>query len=95
MPVLSSLLKCLDLSSEMASKTDAPKKSVKAVGPNGEPVKATTSRVFVGNLSWSTSKDALREYMETTGTVTSCDILLDYMGRSKVRRTAFRCHSRN
>lgn len=71
----------------MASKTDAPKKPAKAAGPTGEPAKATTSRVFVGNLSWTTSKDALKEYMETTGTVTSCDILLDYMGRSKVRRT--------
>lgn len=73
----------------MASKTDAPKKHSKGGAPTGEVAKATTSRVYVGNLSWDTSKDALRQYMETAGTVTSCDILLDYMGRSKVRVDGF------
>lgn len=69
----------------MATKTEAPKKHAKGGAPSGEPIKATTSRIFVGNLSWDTTKDSLREYMETAGKVTSCDILLDYMGRSKVR----------
>jgi len=76
----------------MASKPEQPKKHTKGGPPSGEPAKATTTRVFAGNLSWETTKDGLRKYMETAGKVTSCDILLDHLGRSKVCLSAlFEC----
>lgn len=78
----------------MAAKTDAPKKNTKDRAPSGEPAKATTTRVYAGNLSWDSTKDGLRAYMETVGKVVSCDILLDYMGRSKVRNDTFASTSR-
>jgi RNA recognition motif-containing protein len=68
----------------MASKPEPTKKPTKGGPPSGEPVKATTPRIFAGNLSWETTKESLRTYMETAGKVTNCDILLDHLGRSKV-----------
>lgn len=73
----------------MASKPEHAKKPTRGGPPSGEPAKATTPRVFAGNLSWETTKDGLRKYMETAGKVTSCDILLDHLGRSKVRFGVF------
>ena len=68
----------------MASKPEHTKRGhTKGGPPSGEPAKATTPRIFVGNLSWDTNKEGLRTYMETAGKVNNCDILLDHLGRSK------------
>lgn len=73
----------------MASTPESSAKPTKSSGAPTEPAKATTPRIFAGNLSWNTSKESLRAYMETAGTVTRCDILLDHLGRSKVWKAVF------
>ncbi len=44
------------------------------------------TRVYVGNLSWQTSWQDLKDHMRKAGNVVRADIFLDETGRSKVPR---------
>lgn len=42
------------------------------------------NKLFVGNLSWNTTDDTLRDFFASVGTVTSAQVIKDkFSGRSK------------
>lgn len=47
------------------------------------PSNPNNRRVYVGNLSWSTAWQGLKDHMKTVGEVIRADVLLDASGRSK------------
>lgn len=50
---------------------------------SGEDAITQNKRVYVGNLSWSTTQSELQDHMSTAGEVIRADIILGYDGRSK------------
>eukprot|EP01087_Luapelamoeba_hula_P015371 TRINITY_DN4588_c0_g1_i1.p1 TRINITY_DN4588_c0_g1~~TRINITY_DN4588_c0_g1_i1.p1 ORF type:complete len:271 (+),score=26.84 TRINITY_DN4588_c0_g1_i1:38-850(+) len=68
-------------------RSDSPKPYARRAG--GHPPPSHTGagtagqRVYVGNLSWTTSWQDLKDYMRSAGVVTRSDIFLDDSGRSK------------
>eukprot|EP00002_Diphylleia_rotans_P023147 TRINITY_DN4548_c0_g3_i1.p1 TRINITY_DN4548_c0_g3~~TRINITY_DN4548_c0_g3_i1.p1 ORF type:complete len:232 (+),score=36.75 TRINITY_DN4548_c0_g3_i1:98-793(+) len=46
-------------------------------------VKLTGSRLYVGNLSYATNRESLRQHMETAGKVVRAEVLYRYDGKSK------------
>jgi len=74
---------------ENAGKKGSGKQSSKSAVSNNNhapssPKKGTGSRVYVGNLSWTTSWQDLKDFMsEEVGNVTYVKVLRDRSGRSK------------
>ncbi|KAA0166961.1 hypothetical protein FNF27_07412 [Cafeteria roenbergensis] len=62
-----------------ASGRPAKARSSRMAGDSGG---SSTTRVFVGNLSWSTTWQALKDHMSSVGTVTRSDVLTRSDGKS-------------